>query len=80
MLSFLVVMPLIHQFGCVGSYAFIAGCSALNKDVPPYVMAAGHYAKPFGINAEGLRRNGFTIKKLLRSVKPIVFCIAKAYH
>lgn len=50
----------IHQFGCVGSYAFIAGCSALNKDVPPYVMAAGHYAKPFGVNVEGLRRNGFT--------------------
>ena len=31
----------IHQFGRVGSHAFIAGMAALNKDVPPYVMAAG---------------------------------------
>ena len=34
--------------------------SALNKDVPPYVMAAGHYAKPFGVNSEGLKRRGFS--------------------
>jgi len=50
----------IHQFGRVGSHAFVAGMAALNKDVPPYVMAAGHYAKPFGVNSEGLRRRGFT--------------------
>ena len=23
-------------------------------------MAAGHYAKPFGVNSEGLKRRGFT--------------------
>ena len=50
----------IHQFGRVGSHAFVAGMAALNKDVPPYVMAAGHYAKPFGVNSEGLKRRGFT--------------------
>ncbi|MDD6176658.1 MAG: acyl-ACP--UDP-N-acetylglucosamine O-acyltransferase [Succinivibrionaceae bacterium] len=50
----------IHQFGRVGDHAFIAGMAALNQDVPPYVMAAGHYAKPFGINKEGLKRRGFT--------------------
>lgn len=50
----------IHQFGRVGDYAFIAGMAALNMDVPPYVMAAGHYAKAFGINKVGLARNGFT--------------------
>jgi UDP-N-acetylglucosamine acyltransferase len=48
----------IHQFGRVGSHAFVGGCAALNKDVPPYVMAAGNYAKPFGVNSEGLRRRG----------------------
>lgn len=42
----------IHQFGRVGSHAFVGGCAALNKDVPPYVMAAGNYAKPFGVNSE----------------------------
>ncbi|MBQ4488013.1 MAG: acyl-ACP--UDP-N-acetylglucosamine O-acyltransferase [Ruminobacter sp.] len=50
----------IHQFGRVGDHAFIAGMAALNKDVPPFVMAAGHYAKPFGINKEGLHRRGFS--------------------
>ncbi len=50
----------IHQFGRVGSHAFIAGMAALNMDVPPYVMAAGHYAKPFGINKVGLARRGFS--------------------
>lgn len=50
----------IHQFGRVGSHAFIAGMAALNMDVPPYVMAAGHYAKAHGINRVGLLRRGFT--------------------
>ncbi|HIX56482.1 MAG TPA: acyl-ACP--UDP-N-acetylglucosamine O-acyltransferase [Candidatus Anaerobiospirillum pullistercoris] len=50
----------IHQFGRVGSHAFVAGMAALNMDVPPYVMAAGHYAKPFGINKVGLSRRGFS--------------------
>lgn len=50
----------IHQFGRVGSHAFIAGMAALNMDVPPYVLAAGHYAKAHGINKVGLARRGFS--------------------
>lgn len=61
----------IHQFGRVGSHAFIAGMAALNMDVPPYVMAAGHYAKPFGINKVGLARRGFSAEA--------VAAIRKAY-
>ncbi len=49
----------IHQFGKVGSHAFIAGGAVIIKDIPPYVMASGHHAKPFGINSEGLKRRGF---------------------
>ena len=44
--------------------AFVAGMAALNKDVPPYVMAAGHYAKPFGVNSEGLKRRGYTPEQI----------------
>ncbi|MBQ9274012.1 MAG: acyl-ACP--UDP-N-acetylglucosamine O-acyltransferase [Succinivibrio sp.] len=62
----------IHQFGRVGCHAFIAGMAALNMDVPPYVMAAGHYAKPFGINKVGLQRRGFT--------RETISAIFKAYH
>lgn len=54
----------IHQFGRVGDHAFVAGMAALNQDVPPFVMAAGHYAKPFGINKEGLKRRGFSAEAI----------------
>lgn len=50
----------IHQFGRVGSHAFVGGMAALNMDVPPYVMAAGHYARARGINSVGLARRGFS--------------------
>lgn len=65
----------IHQFGRVGSHAFIAGCAALNKDVPPYVMAAGLYAKPFGVNSEGLRRRGYSAEAIsaIKKAYKIIF-------
>lgn len=65
----------IHQFGRVGDHAFIAGMAALNQDVPPFVMAAGHYAKPYGINKEGLRRRGFSPEaiQLVRRAYMIVY-------
>lgn len=54
----------IHQFGRVGDHAFIAGCAGLNKDCPPFVMAADHYAKPMGVNTEGLKRRGFSAESI----------------
>ncbi len=65
----------IHQFGRVGDHAFIAGMAALNMDVPPFVMAAGHYAKPFGINKEGLKRRGFSAESitLIRHAYMIIY-------
>ena len=38
----------IHQFVRVGEYAFIGGASAVPKDIPPYVMAAGDRATARG--------------------------------
>jgi UDP-N-acetylglucosamine acyltransferase len=38
----------------------------LAQDLPPYVMAAGNMAKPFGINSEGLRRRGFSAEAVAR--------------
>jgi UDP-N-acetylglucosamine acyltransferase len=34
--------------------------TALNRDLPPYVMASGNYASSHGLNKEGLRRNDFS--------------------
>jgi UDP-N-acetylglucosamine acyltransferase len=49
----------VHQFGRVGSHAFVANNAAVNRDVPPYLMAAGQPAAPRGVNIEGLKRRGF---------------------
>jgi UDP-N-acetylglucosamine acyltransferase len=50
----------IHQFCKVGAHAFIANNAAVTRDVPPYVMAVGQPAVAHSVNAEGLKRRGFT--------------------
>jgi UDP-N-acetylglucosamine acyltransferase len=50
----------VHQFCRVGRHAFIGGCSAVHRDVPPYAMAVGNRAKLVGLNLVGLKRLGFT--------------------
>ncbi len=64
----------LHQFTRVGEFAMIGGCSAVNKDVPPYFMAAGNYAQAQGINSVGLKRRGFSsaaIMEIKRAYKAI---------
>ncbi len=55
---------LIHQFCKVGDHAFTAMGASVNRDVPPFVMVAGEYAQPRGINAEGLKRRGFSAERI----------------
>ena len=54
----------VHQFVRVGAHSFTAIATVLVHDLPPYVMAAGNTAKPYGINTEGLRRRGFSADAL----------------
>ena len=49
----------IHQFSRIGAHCFIGGASAVTKDVPPFVIASGNFAKLFGLNTIGLKRRGF---------------------
>ena len=51
---------LCHQFSRIGAHAMVGGASAVNKDVPPYVIAARNPFSFEGINIVGLRRRGFT--------------------
>jgi UDP-N-acetylglucosamine acyltransferase len=65
---------LVHQFVHVGAHAFTGMGTYLPQDLPPYVMAAGNMAKPFGINSEGLKRRGFspeTIQELKRAYRTL---------
>ncbi|WP_286266474.1 acyl-ACP--UDP-N-acetylglucosamine O-acyltransferase [Thalassotalea atypica] len=62
----------VHQFCHIGAHSFIAANTLLVKDVPPFVMASGQSAKPFGLNTEGMKRRGFekqTILALKRAYK-----------
>jgi UDP-N-acetylglucosamine acyltransferase len=50
----------IHQFVHIGAHAFVGGSSAVRKDVPPFVKAAGDPLRLFGLNSVGLQRRGFS--------------------
>ncbi|MGZ5034399.1 MAG: acyl-ACP--UDP-N-acetylglucosamine O-acyltransferase [Usitatibacter sp.] len=50
----------VHQFVKVGAHVMAGISSVITQDVPPFLTIAGHPCAPFGINAEGLKRRGFT--------------------
>jgi len=54
----------VHQFCKIGAHAFAAMFAAINRDVPPFVYAAGQFAQPRGVNAEGLKRRGFSAERI----------------
>lgn len=51
---------LVHQFVSIGAHSFTGMGTYLAQDLPPYVMAAGNAARPYGLNTEGLKRRGFS--------------------
>lgn len=67
----------IHQFVRIGDYAYVGGKSAVGKDIPPYVLAAGDRAKLHGLNSVGLKRHGFSQEtlSLLKKAYRIIFRI-----
>ncbi|NAW88749.1 acyl-ACP--UDP-N-acetylglucosamine O-acyltransferase [Photobacterium halotolerans] len=66
-----MALSAIHPFCTVGAYSYVGGCSAVVQDVPPYVLAQGNHATPFGLNIVGLQRNGFE--------KPEIHALRRAY-
>ena len=65
----------IHQFMRIGRYAFVGGCSAVSQDIPPFVTATGNRVKLYGLNTVGLKRHGFSEKRLalLKKAYQILF-------
>jgi UDP-N-acetylglucosamine acyltransferase len=55
---------LVHQFTHIGSYVMIQGGTLVNKDVPPYIMAARSPVSFVGLNIVGLRRRGFSNEQI----------------
>jgi len=57
---FLSAFTMIHQRVCIGPHAFIGPAAFVNQDVPAYMLATGHPARPRTVNKLGLQRRGFT--------------------
>lgn len=55
---------LVHQFTRIGSHVMIQGGSKINKDIPPYIIAARDPIAFCGINSVGLNRRGFTPEQI----------------
>jgi UDP-N-acetylglucosamine acyltransferase len=56
----------VHQFCRIGAHSISAIGTVVLQDIPPFVTASGNTAKPYGINAEGLKRRGFTADAITR--------------
>ncbi len=65
-----------NHFITVGKYAFIAGDSAVNKDIMPFTMAQGKYAVSRAPNSIGLERAGFA-KEEIENIRRAVRLITK---
>lgn len=55
---------LVHQFSRIGAHCMIQGGSKVNKDIPPYIIAAREPIAYCGINSIGLNRRGYTPEQI----------------
>jgi UDP-N-acetylglucosamine acyltransferase len=60
---------LVHQFCKIGEHSFTGMGTAVGKDIPAYVMVTGSPAEAKSINAEGLRRRGFSAEDIATITK-----------
>ncbi len=54
----------IHQFCKVGAHVMLGVATVSFKDIPPFLMVHGNTAKPYGLNARGLKRRGFSVEEI----------------
>lgn len=62
--AFLGGLSGVHQFVRVGAHAMTGFQTRLAQDLPPFVTAVGNPAQATGINAEGLRRRGYSTGRI----------------
>ena len=64
----------VHQYCRIGAHSITGVGTVVLQDVPPFVTASDDSARPYGINAEGLKRRDFsatTITRLKRAYKTL---------
>ena len=61
----------IAQFCRIGAFAYIGGNSSVNKDIMPYSIAEGNWAKSRATNKIGLDRAGYSKDEVMKVNKAI---------
>jgi UDP-N-acetylglucosamine acyltransferase len=54
----------VHQFCKIGAHAITGFQSHVSQDVPPFMTVSGNPLSVHGINAEGLKRRGYTRERI----------------
>lgn len=67
---------MFNQFVVMGKHSYIAGDSAVNKDIPPFCIAQGKYAVIRACNEIGMERSGIP-KNDVDSVRKAVRILTK---
>ena len=68
-------MVWIAQFARIGRYAYIGGGATINKDILPYSIAEGNWAKVRATNKVGISRAGFSKSEVDGIYRAIRFLI-----
>ncbi len=65
----------IHQHVRIGAYAMVGGGSRVRLDIVPYALTSGDPLRIYGVNREGLRRNGFSAEQrsVIKSAMRVLF-------
>ncbi len=65
----------VHQFCRVGEHAMVGGASCVLQDVAPYTLGQGNPFSVSSVNAEGLKRRGFSVDAIaaVRNAYKVVF-------
>ena len=59
---------LVHQFTRISKHVMVQGGSRIGKDIPPYTLIGRDPIVYCGINIVGLRRRGFLIQDIYRTL------------
>lgn len=65
----------IAQFARIGTHAYIGGGATINKDILPYSIAEGNWARVRAVNKVGMSRAGFSKEDIDNIYKAMRFII-----
>ena len=73
--AFLGAFSVAHQFTRIGGYSICGILTKVTKDIPPFMMVDGNPALVRGLNAIGLKRNGFSLdrRSLIKKAFNIIY-------